>query len=174
MSEIEIWKPVVGYEGLYEVSNLGNVRSVKKIIKPHIIKGYLGVSLCKGGVKKKLFIHRLVAFAFPEICGEYFEGAVCNHKNENKLDNRAENLEWCTVAENDNWGNRNQKISKARRNDIRLSKPVGQYTLQWLLVAVYPSLKEAERQTKIHTSNIYNCCCGKYKQAGGYYWKYLN
>ena len=97
----EIWKDVEEYEGLYQVSNLGNVKSLNykksgksKLLKPSTDKqGYKHVFLCMNGCQKQYSIHRLVAKAF---CEGYFEGAVVNHKDENKQNNIWTNLEWCT------------------------------------------------------------------------------
>ena len=97
----EIWKPVNGYEGLYEVSNLGNVRSIRtnRTMKLQLHKGYLKVGLYKQRTLKQFSVHRLVASAFipnpkskPEV----------NHLDGDKTNNRADNLEWCTPCENAN------------------------------------------------------------------------
>jgi hypothetical protein len=95
----EIWKDVKGYEGLYQVSNLGNVKSKWKLLKPWLGKrGYLEVKLSKNGKTKTYKVHRLVAKAFlPE---PTIDNPVINHINANKLDNRAENLERCTQTDN--------------------------------------------------------------------------
>lgn len=96
----EIWKDVEEYEGLYQVSNLGNVRSLNygrtgkvKILKSAIVSGYPSVQLFKNGIAKNHYVHRLVANAFVE---GYFEGALVNHIDENKQNNIWTNLEWCT------------------------------------------------------------------------------
>lgn len=111
--ENEIWKPVVGYEGYYEVSNLGRVKSVERKVKgkiyqdvqtkPELIKkpipdskGYYRVCLWKDNKRKLYRIHHLVAKAFPEICGEWFDGAEIDHLNTVITDNRAINLKWAT------------------------------------------------------------------------------
>ena len=121
---IEIWKDIEGYEGIYQVSNLGNVKvldryvnsSIKnnkivkrqgKILKQYIKKGYLQVTLTLNNKRKYYNVHRLVANAFipnPDKLPQV------NHKNENKYDNRVENLEWCTAKYNCNYGTRNSKI----------------------------------------------------------------
>ena len=107
---MEEWRAVPGYEGLYEVSNKGNVRNVRRnnIIKGFInTKGYIQVSLCKNGIRKNFTVHRLVALTFipnpdnlPEI----------NHINEDKTNNRVDNLEWCTAKYNNNYGSRKDKV----------------------------------------------------------------
>lgn len=113
---IERWMAIKGYEGLYEISNLGNVRSLwfgkRKILKQKKGKnGYYSVTLCKNGIKKKEFlVHRLVVISF---LGPIPEGYVVNHLNENKLDNRLSNLEICTQKENTNYGTGIQRRSKA-------------------------------------------------------------
>ena len=119
----EIWKPVIGYEGLYEVSNLGRVRSIDRLVKYsngqiHLHKGrmlspglvhklgYLQVALCNNGKIKHKMVYRLVAEAFlpnPDNLPQV------NHKDENPFNNCVENLEWCTIEYNINYGTRTQK-----------------------------------------------------------------
>lgn len=110
----EIWKDIEGYEGLYQISNIGRVWSVGKEIykKAGLIGSYLSVSLNKDGHLKNFLIHRLVAKAFipnplnlPQV----------NHIDEDKLNNRADNLEWCTAKYNCNYGGRNSKIGDKSR-----------------------------------------------------------
>ena len=165
---MEIWKNIEGYEGLYQVSNEGMIKSLgnnktrkEKILKPVENKdGYLYVKLCKNCEYKNYFIHRLVADAFipnqdnlPEV----------NHKDEDKTNNRVENLEWCNRKYNVNYGTRNLKSS------ISLGKKV----LCIETGIIYNSIKEAERQTGISNSNIVKACKGKYKNAGSFHWKYV-
>lgn len=103
----EVWRPVVGYEGLYEVSNLGRVRGCiryKKtkggktyliggnILDGCIVKGYIKVTLSKNKLKRLRFIHIIVAKAFPEICGEWFEGCQVHHNDFSQTNNEAKNL----------------------------------------------------------------------------------
>ena len=120
---IEEWKPVVGYEGLYEVSNLGRIRSqyTNRILSPIINAwGYYCVNLYKDGKGKKKTVHRLVAYAFiPETDPNKDQ---INHKNEIKTDNRVENLEWCTVEYNNLYGSRKPKypdLSRKERAHLR-------------------------------------------------------
>lgn len=185
----EIWKEIEGYEGLYEVSNQGRVRSLDRwaknsasgsvrlskgrVLKSHTISnGYHHVILYKEGEKKDKMIHRLVAEAFipnpdnkPKI----------DHINTDKTDNRVENLRWCTQKENCN-----NPISLEK-----ISQPVAQYTLDGELIAVYPSVIEASRQTGGNNVSIHKCCNGGYfdKSRGkwvnwtkykGYVWKYFD
>lgn len=96
----EVWKDVVGYEGFYEVSSMGNVRRVGAVanLKPgKLNKGYLGVGLCANKTKKSVTVHRLVAIAFLGMPKNNLE---VNHINGVKNDNRLENLEWVTSREN--------------------------------------------------------------------------
>lgn len=122
----EIWKSIDGYEN-YEISNLGNVRSLNwnrtgrsQIIKPGMTKGYLRVCLSKSGKVKMFGVHRLVAEAFLPNPGNLPE---VNHRNEIKTDNRADNLEWCSAQYNSNFGTRNKRIAEAHRG-----KPLSEET----------------------------------------------
>ncbi len=174
---LEIWRDVKGYEGLYQVSNLGRVRNSRtgKIIKPYKIKGgYLQLLLCKNGTVKHCLVHRLVAMTFPDLVdwtedakGKPFNVLQVNHKDEfDKANNCVDNLEWCTAKYNINYG------TFQFRKAISKSKPVLQYTLDGQFVAEYPSAMEAERQTGISHTKICMVCQGKRNKAGGYIWKY--
>lgn len=165
----EEWRPVVGFEGLYEVSDWGGVRNVKRgrLLNPHINQyGRADVCLYKDGKNYVLLVHRLVAFAFPEICGEWFEGAQANHKDEDPLNNIAVNIEWVTCKYNINYGTRTERAIQHRR------KPCGQYK-DGVLINKYSSLVEAGEKTGIWESSIGMCCRGSLKMAGGYEWRYL-
>lgn len=119
---MEQWKPIKNYEGYYEVSNTGRVRSLNyrhtgkiKELKPRIARGYLMVTLCKEGITKSFSVHRLVVETF---IGEIPEGMVVNHKDECKTNNNVDNLEICTNLYNINYGTRNQRTSESQKGKI--------------------------------------------------------
>ena len=128
MSENEIWKDVVGYEGLYKVSDRGNIYSVVRkdslgrkcggrVLKPSYDKdGYLRVLLSKNGIKKIKLIHRLVLEAFVENPSNLPE---VNHLDEVKDNNELSNLEWCDSRYNVNYGTRIERIVKAQSKKVR-------------------------------------------------------
>ena len=172
----EIWKDIKGYEGLYQISNLGRVRSKNGILKPQKRQhGYLGIMLYgRGGHPTRGFkhksIHRLVAEAFIPNPNGYAE---INHVDEDKTNNRADNLEWCTRKYNTTTGTVQLRRSKTITNGA-CSKAVDQFTLDGQFVARYPSMAEAERQTGVSAGSICNCAKhnGKHTYAGGYRWSY--
>jgi len=167
-SNQEIWTPVAEYEDLYIVSNMGRLarkfKSGYKLLHPSDNqRGYQKVTLSRGGVLRTFSVHRLVALHFlpnplslPEV----------NHINEDKMDNRACNLEWCDRSYNVNFGTRTEK------QKTKVSRPVVQITLIGFPVAVYESGIQAERETNICSQSICACCRGKRKTAGGYRWLY--
>ena len=113
---IEIWKDLPGYEGLYKISNLGRVYSVyKKSYKETYYdkNGYVMIGLCKEGKHKNLRLHRLVAEAFIPNANNL---PCINHKDEDKTNNRASNLEWCTPAYNNTYGSRIERAANSNRN----------------------------------------------------------
>ena len=193
-NESEEWRSIDGYEGLYEVSNLGRVRSLDRyesngngirlfrgiLLKPQKTrKGYLHVGLNKKGKTIIARIHRLVAKAFTEICGEYREGLVVDHINAQKQDNRAINLKWCTPRENSNnpitkehmEGENSYWFGKLGKEHVR-SIPIVQYDFQGNFISEFESLMEAERKLGISASKVCDCCRGRRKTAGGYRWAY--
>lgn len=174
---MENWKDISGYEGLYQVSDWGRVKSLnyhrsgaeRLLVGVKNRYGYLVVSLYKDGKAKMYKVHRLVARAFiPNPDGL----PQVNHRDEDKTNNIATNLEYCDAAYNSNYGTRNERVSKAKRNDPTKSKAVFQYTLDGSLVRSYPSTMEAGRRTGYDNGYISACCLGKYKQAYGYLWSY--
>ena len=174
--EGEVWRDVVGYEGLYSVSNFGRIMSHKRKSKqgttvlrclPNRLN-YTSVCLCCAPKKiKRVAIHRIVAMAFlPNPCG-YPE---INHKDENPSNNCADNLEWCDRKYNNNYGGHNARQSATKRKSGALAKEVHQYDMDGNYMASYISSKEAERSTMIPHSNISYAANGKTDSAGGYMW----
>lgn len=168
--EKEIWKDIDGYNGLYQVSNLGNVKSVERFrksknnsiapVQERLLKcktdkdGYLEYTLSKDGKMKSYKAHRLVAMAFIPNPNK---SPVINHKNKLKNDNRVENLEWCTVQYN---------------TEYSCAKPVLQFTKDGKLVRKWESAVIAEQELGINKVSIRFCCNGKYKTAGDFIWKH--
>lgn len=184
---VEEWRDIPGYEGLYQISNLGRVRSLDRIVsatngktfhyKSKIkkqtkdSKKYFQVSLNKNNKDINFSVHRLVAQAFlpnPDNLPEV------NHINECRWDNAVWNLEWCTHIYNCNYGSRTIRSAKSHINHPKRSKPVLQYTLDGQFVAEYPSISEVKRQTGINDAHIPACCKGKRNCCGGYRWRYKN
>lgn len=171
---LELWSDIEGYEGLYQVSTYGNVRSlidshqnkrsVPKILKAgNNGKGYLLVYLSKDGKRKMFKVHRLVAQAFL-YCKDR-DSLDINHKDENPTNNRIENLEYCTRGYNINYGNRNQRVAEKK------SKQVNQLTLSGDLIKTWTSAREAGRNG-FNVGNISSCCNGKLKTHAGFKWQY--
>ena len=173
----EIWKAIKDYEGKYEVSNLGRVKSLERTsrlnrkIKERILAprehtgGYLRVQLSR----KDFYIHRLVAETFipnPE------NKPMVNHKDGNKHNNCVDNLELVTHSENEKHAYKNNLIDKTKLS-ISHNKPVLQYKLDGKFIKEYKSIKEAnDTNPNIHGTSISKCLKGVYKTAGGYIWKY--
>ena len=182
----EIWKDIEGFEGLYQVSNLGRVRSLDRyytathsraigtpvrykkkgvILKLTLNKrlGYVYISLKVNGNVFTKSVHRLVGKAFVD---GYFEGADINHKNEDKTDNRAENLEWCTRQYNLTYNGLSKRVG------ISQGKPVEQMTLDGKVIAAFPTIGEAGRATGLAVTHISESCHSNKKTCGGYRWKF--
>lgn len=169
MTEKEIWKEIKGTNGNYQVSNLGNVRSIPRnrtkggVLTPfeYIRNGYYLVSIYINGVKKRCFVHKLVAQAFIK---NPLNKPQVNHKNGNKHDNRASNLEWVTCSEN---------IQHAYKHKLHKTEQVIQVKDD-KIVKVFRNCHYASTQTGIEYVSIYYCLRGKQKQAGGYNWCFVN
>lgn len=157
----EIWKDIKNYEGLYQVSNLGRVKSLRrnKVLSPSLTtkKEYLGVSLCKNGKPKRFMVHHLVAEHFIPNPDGY---KIINHKDENKTNNKSSNLEWCTQSYNIKYSNKN-------------SKKVYQYSLDGKFIKEWRSSYQAMQELKLPSrQGIDECCKEKRNKSYGYIWKY--
>lgn len=171
----EIWRDIKDFEGLYQVSNWGRVKSLNYnhtgkewILKPRKSgKGYLSVTLSKDGKCKNFLVHRLVAEVFipnplnlPQI----------NHKDENPSNNNVSNLEFCDQKYNINYGNRNKKVSNKMTNG-KLSKPVLQFSKTGDFIREWKSTAECGRNGFKQVA-VCRCCNGKLKTHKGFMWKY--
>ena len=183
--EGEIWKDIPNYEGYYQVSNIGRVRSLDRIVinslgrkyyyKGKILKqhfkhsskqGYLRVVLVVDGAHKPMSVHRLVAFAFV-FNDDPINKNIVNHKDENPSNNKVENLEWCTVKYNNNYG------TGLIRRAITRSREIIQLTKDNNIVKIYDSATKAEKYFGYSQRHISNCCVGTEKQSAGYKWMFL-
>lgn len=180
----EEWKSIKGFEGLYEVSNMGRVLSLKRtsihgnmvggishipvlkrLMCPNLIKhGYFHIILYKESKRFEYTLHRVVALHF---CDGYKRGLVVNHKNEIKTDNRAVNLEWCTEQYNHSYGTARERTAKANW------KGVAQYDRNGKLIATYFSGKEASEKTGFSRACISDWCRGAHPCKAGYIWKFI-
>lgn len=185
----EDWKDIKYYEGKYQVSNLGRVKSLgnnkskkEKILKPGKNKfGYLYVILSKEGIHKNFQLHRLVAQAFIENPNNY---PIINHKDENKLNNKVDNLEWCTQKYNINYGTRTQRFSESSKGISRNKgsrHPRARKVKCITTGKKFNCIKEAAEYYEIQVQDISSCCRSKLKSAGKHpvtgeklKWKYID
>lgn len=196
----EIWKDIEGYEGLYQVSDLGNVRSLKfsggnkvKLLKQNTNRGYKQVTLRKNGKMKTCKVHRLVAMAFISNPNNYKE---VNHKDENPSNNDVSNLEWCTSEYNKNYGTRNERASESKRGkhhseetkkkiseslkgkykgkDSPHAKPILMYNKEGNFIKRFECIHDANEYLGKgrYCSNITMCLTGRRKTAYGYIFQY--
>ena len=204
----EVWRPVVGFEESYEVSSLGRVKSLDKWVKHkcgyalkkgrirvqniHPKTGYCFLSLWGKRKNYNCLIHRLVAMAFQDICGKYFDGAEVDHINGVRTDNRAENLKWCTKHENRmnpitrkryslmNKGrirtkpawNKGKKLPYLSGEKSSRSKPIKQYSQDGILLKIWVNITSARKELGISNSSIMRCLKGETKTSKGFIWKY--
>ena len=187
MENIEIWENVKDYEEFYQVSNLGNVKSLardiyyqngtihhlkEKILAPALNnKGYQYVNLYKNGKMKNMLVHRLVAMAFipnPE------NKSQINHKNEVKTNNVVENLEWCSAQENINFGTRTARAVQNHKYPKFGNHPRAKAVFCEELNKKFDCITSAQEELGIDQSSITKACKGKLKTAGGFHWKYAN
>ena len=191
---IEQWKDIEGYDGFYQISNFGRVKSVERtiiykntnqtgiefesfkycperILKTAKNRGYQIISLEKNSKKKTYQVHRLVAEYFLPNPNNYPQ---VNHKDENKENNRVDNLEWCTVEYNSNYGTRNERIAEKLKDNENYYIPVLCYDLNNNFIKRYDSAAQAGRELGICESGITACCKLYYGRtsAGGFKWKY--
>lgn len=171
----EIWKDIKGYEGLYQVSNLGNIKSFKKskkfkcpqefILKSSISNnGYIQVVLYGNRTRKKFLVHRLVAEAFIPNPKNYPQ---INHKDENRSNNSSDNLEWCTAKYNNDYGTAKLRQSISKGKCVEQLLPTGEF------IARYASIYVASLITGVPRRSIKDCCQGKSKTGNNFIWKYL-
>lgn len=173
------WRSVVGYEGLYEVSTDGRVRTVEHITNGRTItptelairiyksQRYARVRLYRGGKSKDCMVHRLVAEAFipnpdnkPQV----------NHINGDRSNNRVENLEWCTASENQRHAFR-AGLKDIEDTITHTRKKVRQIDADGNVVKIWRSMSDAARELGLHVSNISHCCSGRIGSTGGYSWE---
>ena len=188
----EIWKDIEGYEGYYQVSNMGRIKSLErkckccgggtktiqgKVLKLADDKGYLKANLLKEGKVKRYFVHRLVAIAFLSNENNY---PCVNHKDENRRNNNVSNLEWCTHEYNNNYGTRKEKASKTMKGKFKGEKhpfyggkhtaeakeKMGKPVICVTTGEVFKTAREAAIATKTGYTGISFCCKGRYKTSG--------
>lgn len=171
--EEEIWKDIPGYEGRYQASSLGRIRSLlnfhgkgKYVVLSQRLNtnDYYFVLLYKKNSRRFIAAHRLVCAAFHENPNNY---PCVNHKDENHHNNRADNLEWCTHKYNNNYGTRNKRISKQSNK-----KPVVQVSYEGNILSYYPSISDAAKASGSSNGSIWGCCNGVNKESAGSLWFY--
>lgn len=188
----EIWRDIQGYEGLYQVSNLGNVKSLnyrhlgyaQNLVPKISNKGRMWVELAKNGEKRPLQIARLVAYAFidnPHNC------PVVNHKDENPLNNMADNLEWCTLSYNVRYSleKHPERIEKSVKNrgkrssgyknphgGCNMEMKIDQFDLNGEYIRTWKNSRTIFLETGMSDWSISECCRGNRKKAYGYKWRY--
>lgn len=177
---MEEWKDISGYEGLYQISNFGRVKSVgrragkngiqtirERMLCQHTDKaGYIAVTLSKYGKLKVCRTHRLVAIAFIENPKDY---PFINHKDENKGNPHISNLEWCDNSYNIRYGEgyeNRKEVAKQRR------KPVIQMDSRGNIIAFHEGIQIAADSVNTYAADIVACCKGQRKTAGKYMWKF--
>lgn len=166
---IEIWRPIKGFEGFYEVSDYGRVRSLnynrtgeERILKPGNVRGYLCVTLCKNGKPKHFKIHRLVLQTFNPVSN--MDELTVDHINLDKTDNRLTNLRYATIKEQKYFDN--QEFNFHAKKVYQYTKKSGEFVREW------NSTREIERELGYSRGNISDCCRGVIKSAYQFLWSY--
>lgn len=183
MNEEEVWKDIPDYEGYYQASNLGRIRSLDrevadrsgvriangKVLKSEMLQNdYLRVGLNKDGKTMRFLVHRLVWMAFN---GTIPDGMQVNHIDECKTNNKLENLNLMTPKENTNFGTRNQRVAKANTNHPSMSKPVVAFNEDEEIVFEFSSTQEAARNG-FNSGDLAACCRGERKTHKGLIWRF--
>jgi hypothetical protein len=169
---MEVWKDVIGYEGLYQVSNLGRIKTLGRVTgdgrvyKPKVMSpgtnatGYLYIELRKNGVRKTHRLHRLILQAFDPVEG--MEHLDVNHIDEDKKNCRLDNLCWMTRAENLNWGSHNERMAKTQSRQI--------YCVE--LDRFFQGIRPAARELGEDPQHIWRALKHPTRTASGYHWRY--
>lgn len=177
-NSIEIWKDIEGYEGMYQVSNMGRVRALDRvkpnsggqIAKGHILPqsdnghGYRFVSLWKFNKGRRFYVHRLVASAFIPNPNNF---PIINHKDENKSNNRYENLEWCTQKYNINYGNHMKRLKESYIANGN-NRPIDVYDMKGTFLKTFDCSNEVCKEIGINRRGLYLACQGVTKSYKGY------
>ena len=185
----EVWKDIyytdsitgelIDYRGKYQASNRSRIKSLnfrntgkEKIMNQTFnkITGYNYVSLLKNGKYKNHTVHRIISHLFIPNPNNL---PYINHKDEDKTNNRVENLEWCDSQYNNSYGTKTGRISKKLKGNKCAAKPVLQYTLDGIYLNDYPSIVEAAEENICNHQLITKCCKHKRNKTGGYRWEYL-
>lgn len=184
--EEEIWKDIKGYEGLYQVSNSGRVRSLPrirktgsngstlyrgKILTPSINKRgykYISIHTKRNSSSKKLLLHRLIAEAFIP---NPYALPIINHKDENKQNNDINNLEWCDYTYNNRYGTAKARAQQTKLDNGTIRK-VCKYNLDGTLISTYNSITEAAKDNQVLKSSISNCCVNKTIHCKNYAYRF--
>lgn len=179
----EIWKDIKGFEGIYQVSNLGNVKSLnyrntkeEKMLTPKKNNsGYLWLELTNNKKKSCLLIHRIVALEFIPNLNNL---PIVNHKDENPMNNCVDNLEWCTALQNVRYSidlhPERTRGRKGTRRPHKYTQNVIQKTLDGKIVKEYDCTADVAIDNKFNQWSIIQCCTGKRNTAYGYKWEFVN
>jgi hypothetical protein len=177
-NSIEIWKDIEGYEGMYQVSNMGRVRSLDRvkpnsggqIAKGHILPhsdnrhGYRFVSLWKFNKGRRFYVHRLVASAFIPNPNNF---PIINHKDEDKSNNRHDNLEWCTQKYNINYGNHMKRLKESYIANGN-NRPIDVYDMKGTFLKTFDCSNEVCKELGVQRRGLYLACQGVTKSYKGY------